>query len=211
MNNRDEQISALLDDALETQEIQAFMQDLKRNPLDDADKLQRYQLASAALRDELDQSSFMDVSAAVHRAIAQEEQSSTRLETAHVPRRFDLSAWLRPLSGMAIAASVAMVTVVAFRTIQTESVENPVQAVADARTQDSLQPVLNQPMTVAVNPNLNPRLRTVSTADTPENATLREQQLSQYMIEHLEYAGQTTMQGMMPYVRVVSFDSRSEQ
>ncbi len=211
MKNRDEQISALLDDALEAQEIKVFMQDLKRNPLDDADKLQRYQLASAALRDELDASSFMDVSAAVHRAIAQEEQSSTTTESTQESRRFDLSGWLRPLSGMAIAASVAMITVVAFRTVQTESVENPVQAVADARTQDSLQPVLNQPMTVAVNPNLNPRLRTVSTLETPEDTTLREQQLSQYMIEHLESAGQTTMQGMMPYVRVVSFDSRSEQ
>lgn len=208
MNNRDEQISALHDDALEPHELKAFMQDLRRNPLDDADKLQRYQVVSAALRDELDESSFMDVSAAVHRAIAQDEQPVTQAST---PRRFDLSAWLRPVAGMAVAASVAMVTVVAFRTIQTESVENPVQAVADARTQDSLQPVFNYQPTIAVNANLNPRLRTVSTADASQDATLREQQLSQYMIEHLEYAGQTTMQGMMPYVRVVSFDSRSEQ
>lgn len=211
MNNRDEQISALLDDALDDQEVKAFMQDLKRNPLDDAEKLQRYRIASAALRDELDASSFMDVSAAVHRAIAQEEQLSTKTEPTQVSRRFDLTAWLRPLSGMAIAASVAIVTVVAFRTVQTESVENPVQAVADARTQDSLQTVLDQPVTVAVNPNLNSHLRTVSTVQTSEDESLREQQLSQYMIEHLEYAGQTTMQGMMPYVRVVSFDSRSEQ
>jgi negative regulator of sigma E activity len=85
MNNspdtsRDEKISALLDDALEQQELDAFMQDLKRDEVHDAEQIQRYQIMGDALRDDLSESSFMDISSAVHRAIEQEPEINVTVQ-----------------------------------------------------------------------------------------------------------------------------------
>ncbi len=74
---RDEQLSALLDNALDEQQLESFMQDLKRDPIADTETTQRYHLIGDAMRDELDQTSFMDVSSAIHRAIEHEEIQPT--------------------------------------------------------------------------------------------------------------------------------------
>lgn len=117
MNKRDEQLSALLDDALTKEELSDFLHDLHQNPIEDAEKSLRYKLMGDVIRDDVEASSFMDVSASVHRAI----EADNSLEQVNIKPRdsktgFNLSSWLRPVSGMAIAASVAMVTVVTFRT-----------------------------------------------------------------------------------------------
>ena len=204
MSQRDEQISALLDNALDDKEINAFMQDLKRDPLEDAERMQRYQMIGDVVRDELNEASFMDVSAAVHRAIDQEAAIDTQV-VKQPAKVFDLSAWTKPLTGMAIAASVAMVTVVAVRTVNTPSADNPVQVIAETAS----TPVsTNVAAVTPVNPAIAQHVRAAST-DTAQQNQLRNRQLNDYMIDHSGFAGQSTMQGMMPYVRVVSFDNQA--
>lgn len=116
---RDEQLSALLDNALDAQQLHIFMQDLKRDPVMDAETAQRYRLMGDAMRDEIDQSSFMDISASISRAI--ERETSHGIETAVARKPFDLSAlfnaWVKPVTGVAVAASVAVVTLVTFNNI----------------------------------------------------------------------------------------------
>lgn len=204
MTTRDEKISALLDDALEQKELDAFMQDLKRDHVEDAERVQRYQMIGDVMKDDLNAASFMDISSAVHRAIEQEPE----LNGAAKPKAkiIDLSSWLRPLTGMAVAASVAMVTVVAFKTVQTESIENPVQTIADAQVETNKQFIGAQDRIVPVNPVIASQVRVASTSDVKNNRQLQAKQLSEYLMNHSGYAGQTTMQGMMPYIRVVSFD-----
>ncbi len=202
MNNRDEQISSLMDDALEQQELDAFMQDLKRDPVDEAERIKRYQIMGDAMRNDLNAISFMDISAAVQRAIDNEPELDYTPQKS--PRRtFDFSAWLRPLSGVAIAASVAMVTVITFRTVETSSEINPVQTVAS--TQPSTQ------LVVPVNPQISQQIQVVSTDRSATPNAMTQKQLNDYMMNHSEYAGQASMQGMMPYVRVVSFDAKTRQ
>lgn len=202
MKHRDEQLSAFMDDALDVQELRDFMQDLKRSPITDAEQAQRYQILRDVLRDELDQSSFIDISAAVHCAIAQETDSVMQLPQRKSASIIDFSAWLRPLSGLAIAASVAMVTVVTVRVVSNDSTETVQPLVAESTVNVPVAPA--QPM-VPVNTNLLQHIHVVSTADLEKDNSLREQQLREYMMNHSEYAGQTTIQGMMPYARVVSF------
>jgi len=201
--SRDEKISALIDDALDQQELNAFLQDLKRDDVEDAEQVHRYQIMGDAMRDELDESSFMDISAAVHRAIEQEPEINVVVKKTK-SRIFDFSGLLRPLTGMAVAASVAMVTVVAFRTVETESVENTVQAIAEAQPQTKN----NTSRIIPVNPAIASQVRVASTAETNNPHQLQAKQLSEYMMNHSGYAGQTTIQGLMPYVRVVTFEAK---
>lgn len=203
MKHRDEQISAFMDDALDGEELRDFMQDLKRSPVTDAEQLQRYQIIRDVLKDELDPSSFIDISAAVHRAIEQDTDSVTQLLPAKSASILDFSAWLRPLSGLAIAASVAMITVVTVRVVSNDATEIVQPLVAESQINLPVVPV--QPI-VPVNNNLLQHIHVVSTADLEKESLLREQQLREYMMNHSEYAGQSTIQGMMPYARVVSFN-----
>ena len=204
MSQRDEQLSALLDNALDTREMDQFMQDLKRDPVDDAERMQRYQMVGDVIRDELSEGSFMDVSAAVHRAIQQEPELNTRA-IKPAAKIFDFSAYVKPLTGMAIAASVAMVTVVAVRTVNTEAADQPLQAVAENK-----QVIESQQLAriTPVNPAIAQHVRAAST-DAPNQTQLRYKQLNEYMMNHSGYTGQASMQGMMPYARVVIENNNS--
>lgn len=205
MKHRDEQISAFMDNALDGQELRDFLQDLKRSPVTDAEQLQRYQIIRDVLKDELDPSSFIDISAAVHRAIEQDTDTVTQLLPAKSASTIDFSAWLRPLSGLAIAASVAMVTVLTVRVVSNDSTGIVQPLVAESQIKLPVQPV------IPVNNNLLQHIHVVSTADLEKESLLREQQLREYMMNHSEYAGQTTIQGMMPYARVVSFNPQAKK
>lgn len=210
MNKRDEQLSALLDDALTKEELSDFLHDLHQNPIEDAEKSLRYKLMGDVIRDDVEASSFMDVSASVHRAI----EADNSLEQVNIKPRdsktgFNLSSWLRPVSGMAIAASVAMVTVVTFRTAdETGSVDPANQLATNSTTQ---QQYIQASDVAPVNANLSRQTRVVSLNDKQQGSALRVKQLNEYMLDHSGYAGQTTMQGMMPYVRVVSYEAKTNQ
>lgn len=121
MQKREEQLSSLLDNALSDEELSSFMQDLKRDPIEDTQTAQRYHLIGDAMRDELDVTSFMDVSATVQRAIEHEpELNESIVSPQH--KTFNLlslvSTWTKPLTGIAVAASVAMVTFITFNNVQ---------------------------------------------------------------------------------------------
>lgn len=206
---REQQISAIIDDDLDQQELNEFMKDLTRDPVADAERVKRYQMIGDVLRDDLNEASFMDISAAVQRAIDKESEFLT-LESNAAAKKvskplFDLSAWTRPLAGMAIAASVAMVTVVLFRTVETDSANNSVQTVAEVSIE------LKKPAVVPVNPVIANQVRLVSTVEAKTKAQLQAKQLSDYMMRHSDSAGQSTIQGMMPYVRVVGFDAHQQK
>lgn len=198
---RDEQLSALLDNALNEPQLQSFMQDLKRDSVADAEAAQRYQLMGDVIRDELDSSSFIDISAAVHRAIDQEpvhnESAAVVTGEAGTGLLSLLSGWLKPLTGMAVAASVAMVTLVTFNTVQnSDNTQQPAQLAQSA-------PVIPASFAIARN------VQVASTLDVSKKSSAQQKQLNYYMLQHSGYASQSTMQGMMPYVRAA--DAKSQE
>ncbi len=189
---REEQLSALLDNALDEAQLDAFMQDLKRDPLEDAETAQRYRLMGDAMRDEMDATSFMDISGAVHRAIDQEPEHSTGAAQVKSPAVMValgglLNRWLKPVTGMAVAASVAMLTVFTFNTVQTDDAATETQLASSATPEK-------------VNPEIARHVRVASTVDKRKSLE-QQKQLNSYMMQHSGYASQSTMQGMMPYVR----------
>ena len=209
---REEQLSSLLDSALDETQLKSFMQDLKRDPVDDAETTQRYRLMGDAMRDELDQSSFMDISSAVSRAIEREpahSEAAVALQDNKTASVFNLSElfnrWLRPVAGVAVAASVATVTLVTFNTVNNESANSDVQ-LAQSSAIESTQRVSVQ----AVNPEISRNVRIASTMQVAKKSPQQQKQLNVYMLQHSGYASQSTMQGMMPYVRAADVKAREQ-
>ena len=213
-NKRNEKISAFLDDDLHRDELMSFS--LSAEP-GDAQVAQRYQMIGDALRDELSESSFVDVSSAVREALADEElvfndPSAQQTKAAGLSSKestsswFDLSSWFRPAAGMAVAASVAVVMV--FTLSEQESggiapmASNPVIATPVAVTPAAVAP--DAPVS-----SQNPQAVELVADDTQQ---LARPAVNQHRVnQHLEYATQDTLQGRLPYVRAVSFESENKR
>ena len=203
MNKRKEKISAFLDNDMHRDELMSFS--LSAEP-DDAKTIQRYQMMGDALRGEMSDSSFVDISLAVREALANEnigekisEAKSEALSEplSGKPGLFNVSAWFRPVAGMAVAASVAVVMVVTLSGQETAALA-PVATNVD--TQLEAQPVVR----LAVENNAITD-KTVDIKAAGNNSIDIDQRL---LNQHLEFATQDALQGRLPYVRAVSFESK---
>jgi len=118
-------------------------------------------------------------------------------EEAHVlvPERTDDTArisrnWRKPAAGLAIAASVAAVSIFGFQTLQNQT-PNPQPQLVDG--------------TGLIAP---PRAKTAGAKGTRWNVQRAEleQRLNNYLLNHMEYATMGEMQGMLPYSRLAGYD-----
>ncbi|GMR01374.1 MAG: hypothetical protein BMS9Abin19_0752 [Gammaproteobacteria bacterium] len=194
MNKRKEKISAFLDGGMHRDELMSFSLSTEA---DDAKVALRYQMLGDALRGEMSNSSFVDVSHAVRETLAgeniAEQMTASELKTSSLKQPpskssfFDLSVWFKPVAGMAVAASVAVVMVVTV-TGQDDA------GIAPVATNTGIQ-LEAQP---AVQLAAEDKATDAKTAD-----------LDPYINQHLEFATQDTLQGRLPYVRAVSFESKS--
>jgi len=192
MSNRKEKISAFLDTDMHRDELMSFSLSAES---DDAKVAQRYQMVGDALRGKMSESSFVDVSSAVREALAEEniadqkttEHQASSKQPSQKTGLFDLSGWFRPVAGMAVAASVAVVMVVSVT--QQDST-----GVAPVATTIETQP--------AVQLAADDKAKLQNTADT------KDTDLDPYINQHLEFATQDALQGRLPYVRAVSFESK---
>ncbi len=205
MSKHNEKISAYLDGEIHRDEVMSFSLSAET---DDASTSVRYQLIGDALRGEAIEFSMLDISVAVREALADEnivdqsrvEQSrvqATRINTAvtgtvvsSVRGLADwlMASWLRPVAGMAVAATVAVVMVVGV----TQQDERTGGQVA------SLQPVMPTVATIAS----NQPLQTIPAQAIP---AINNSELNPYLSQH--FATQGALQSRMPYVRAVSYES----
>lgn len=197
MSKRKEKISAFLDDDMHRDELMSFSLSAES---DDAKVAQRYQMMGDALRGEMSEESFVDISSAVREALADEniaDQMTTETEIASSKPAteksgfFDLSAWLKPVAGMAVAASVAVVMVVSVT-------EQETAGIAPVATTIEAQPVVQLAADDKATDQAAASSHVVDNKDTD---------LNPYINQHLEFATQDTLQGRLPYVRAVSFES----
>jgi negative regulator of sigma E activity len=193
MSKRKEKISAFLDNDMHRDELMSFSLSAES---DDAKMAQRYQIIGDALRGEMSDSSFVDVSAAVREALANENIAdqvavdtgrSSSIQSAEKSGFFDLSGWFKPVAGMAVAASVAVVMVVTVT--QQEG--------------SSIAPI-------ATNIETSPAVQLAVDDKTPVQTTVdnKDTDLDPYINQHLEFATRDVLQGRLPYVRAVSFESQ---
>ena len=186
MSEDKELISAWLDDAINNNEADALKVDHGKQSFSTAS---RYQMIGDALRGRVTDAAMIDISGRVHEAIQHEAPAlSSRPVSPRRERRplFDFGAWLRPVGGLAVAATVAMVMVVTL----TDQQNTPDEAlVADV----GQQPVQALPVS-----NTAPVYSQSGIAVPAVN-------LNSYVNEHSEFAARDTLQGMMPYARSVSY------
>lgn len=170
-----EQLSALVDDELDTAEQALLIRQLARDE-DLRDRLARYQLISDSLRSNLPHRVDTGFYRRVHARVEQEA------EIHAAPAR--TRRLVRPVAGLALAASVAVVAVLSLQSV---------------RQQDPAA------TTVATAPEAGDYIR-AGNNPPPVAQHNSARGLDVYLVNHNEYAVNRGMQGMLPYVRIVGQD-----
>jgi len=172
-----EKISALLDDELSTRDRDRLLQEVSEDPVLRV-AWERYHLIGAVLR--------KDIGIVMNPDLATRILSQIENDPVPHSRPFDrlpMRHFTRLTAGLAIAASVAVVAVVSFKSTLIPG-------------SDSVSTVATVPAVPAV--NLGPAPQT-QIAQTPPDSSLNA-----LLVKHNEFSRATNMNGMISYVRVVS-------
>jgi len=174
-------ISALLDDELDLSELQHVTRALA-----DSEELRRlwgrYQLIGDVIRGERFDPRFLAVAQRVHERLADEPTILAPMR----PREIR-GTWLKPVAGIAVAASVAAAVVVLTPRLPDRDL-TPSSAVAGV---DSREPVAYP-------------LRSGTHWDLGKPAV--ESKLNTYLVNHHRHAPAANMQGMLEYASFVGYD-----
>jgi sigma-E factor negative regulatory protein RseA len=182
-NHSSEQISALVDDELHAPALRQALEQLRRD-VDLQGRWSRYHLISDTLHANFASARAASLHLRVHEAL---EQEPTLLAPRRKPR---LPALAKQVAGVAIAASVAAVAIL---TVQ----------------QADLQPGGAEPAPVQMAQASRPA-PLVQLTSTGRQAVLTAAsadargRLNAYLVNHNEYSVSSGMQGVLPYVRIVS-------
>jgi len=181
-----EQLSALVDDELTHAEQTLLMKQVGRDE-DLHERLVRYQLISDAMRnrlpDRVDPAFPARVRAAI-KGMVPDAGTAVANRAGDWPGRL-----LKPVAGLALAASVAVVAVLSLQTVREEP---------------------GVPATVASAPTTGDFIRAENTPD-PAVRARPDSNLDVYLVNHNEYATNRGMRGMLPYVRIVSHEMNSDR
>lgn len=193
-----ELVSALLDDEIEPESYRNTVSRLLDAGPEALDTYGRYRLIGDLMRDET--ALVVPVADEVHAALRDEP-------TVLVPQAPSPVRWLRPLGGVALAASVAAVAiVVAPQVVPQFFPDGQVAEVVREPSRVTVAPqfVASTPARIGVDrppaPASAPRWRALD-ADL-------ETRLNRLVIEHHEFAGRTGVTGPVPHISVVSYDPR---
>ena len=168
-----EQLSALVDDELDVAEHALLLRQIGSDPVL-RERLARYQVFSDALQNHLPPQ--LDIG--FHKSIqaALQDEPAVHVESSRFAGMF------KPVAGVAVAASVAVIAVLSLQSIRTE-VPSSTPAVASApAAQDYLRAEIKAP---------------------PAGSPHAPQSLNAYLVNHNEYA---VNRGMLPYVRLVGHE-----
>ena len=150
----------------------------------------RYQLISACMKGQCPDYLDTKLAAKVSSDIANEP-------TVLAPGKQSIPVALKPLAGLAIAASVATIAIFGIQQHRASEISN----------------LSGQPLAAAnaINPQVQRQIQTVSTRNNNvQSAPQRvDSRLNNYVVNHNEYRTQAGVQGMLPYARVVTH--RKEQ
>lgn len=180
------QLSAIVDDELEEREIDLVLRRLSRDR-DSRARWERYHLVSDALQGHLPAALDIDFAARIRQAIEAEPQL--------LPATRPLPAWYKPVTGFALAASVVLVALFGLKLTQTDTTFAPTVPLAA-----NIPPASTLPLPVRV-----------ATLTQPANGSGEpvEARLSSYLVNHNGYASRNSVNGMLPYVRMVGYQSSS--
>lgn len=186
------QISAMIDDELQNRENHWVLRRLCQDR-DTQDRWERYHLIRDVLQDHLPDK--VDVGFAARIRCAIESEPVPRLGVKSLP------AWYKPVTGFALAASVVLVALFGLKLTQTD-VMQPIAQTAQLTA---------APPALAVSSAALP-IRTVASVQNSDPAGEPvEARLGSYLVNHNGYASMNSMHGVLPYVRMVGYQTEGYQ
>ncbi len=186
-----EQLSALADDELNDIEQPLLLGRLQRDAGLRA-CLGRYQLIGEVMRG-TGTTATLGIADRVQQALADDMPVSARAASGRV------ALW-KPVAGLAVAASVALVAVLTVTSVS-ENPANNVPALATVDQAPAVAPVLTAGPAVTQVSDISGDPRWDRLDPTIDK------RLSGYLVNHNEYAASRGVQGVMPYVRIVGHDT----
>ena len=174
------QLSALVDDELADREIDLILRRLSREG-DARDRWERYHLISDVIQGQLPAALDTEFAARIRQAIEAEPLPQA------VAR--PLPAWYKPVTGFGLAASVALIALFGLKLNQTDVLQ---PATPFAATTANLATPASLP------------IQTVALA-RPVHSAREPARLTSYLVNHNGYASMSSVNGMLPYVRMVGY------
>ncbi|HRX69901.1 MAG: hypothetical protein H6973_04790 [Gammaproteobacteria bacterium] len=179
------QLSAMVDDELANAEIPLALRRLSRDD-DWQGRWERYHLISDALQSHIPAALDTRFSDRIHQVVANEPLS--RVTTRPLP------SWYKPVTGFALAASVVLVALFGLKLNQSDATFAPTASLA---ADISSSPTM-----------ISPPLQTVSLTPSAGDANEPvEARLNSYLVNHNSYASRNSVNGMLPYVRMVGYQA----
>jgi sigma-E factor negative regulatory protein RseA len=202
MKREDEKLSLLLDDRVDAADVAGALDQVTAD-VNLQYRLRRYQMIGEIMRNELPPAIDTDFHARVMAQIRAEAGSGASAEAGRVVP-LAARSWFRPLAGLAVAASVAIVTVVLWQPVQQQQGGAP-ESLANADQQMIQQLAEQQIKGGAV--TVSSRVQDGGTRWISENQSpMLQQKLNAYLVNHTEYSN--SMQGLIPQARVAGFDAQ---
>ena len=189
--NLRESISALMDNEANELELHRLLASMEKDD-EVRDTWQRYQLVSFAMKRNLPRNLDIDISARVAQAIADEQ---IEFESAELVNKSGWNRYLKPMTSVAVAASVAFVVV--FGALQVN------------------QPASAPGLAEQSNPNLNTLFADSATMKdvmpvSDDTLTPAQKKLREMINTHAQQVDLSRSRAFMPYAQLVS-DSESQR
>ncbi len=201
-----ETVSALMDGEADELELRRLLKQQGDEQLDG--RWCRYHLARTAMHSD-EPILNMDISRRVSAAIDQEQRFTEQPETATKASKL---AWLRPLSGFAVAASVAVAVVVGVRSLDVQSpagLPQDFSSVQQVASSSRVFPAQGGPDYRSGPVTASSQLASTAAVPAAERELLRkqaEQRMDQYLLRHNQQLS-AKGQGMISFARVASFEA----
>ena len=170
-----EKLSALMDGELSSGVAHLIIDEMKQN---DALKAHwsRYHIMGDVMRNNFPKVSSVELSSAISKHLEDEP-----IVLAPTPR---IMSFGKPLAGLAIAASVAIIAIIGVKQINGDATRIEPNLIAEHQRKPAAQSYVRWDV----------------------NKPAVEKRLNNYLVNHNERLG-TRMQGLLPYVRIVTYNA----
>ena len=207
MKHQDENLSLLLDDDSEA-DVTAVLDEVVAD-VNLQYRMRRYQIIGEALRNELPQTIDTDFHHGVMAKIRQQspnlgahDKQSDQVNDRGIVVPLLSRAWFRPFAGLAVAASVAVVTVALWQPLQQQGgLPNDGMASVD---QQKIEQLAGQQVVGSAVP-VSSRVQSGTRWKLEQESPVLQRKLNAYLVNHTEYS--SSIQGLIPQARVAGFDA----
>lgn len=197
-----EQVSALADGELESSTLDSL--EYQSESLKDT--WWRYHLISDAIHQRFPLCTDLTLSKRISAAIAREPTVLAPPRTGRRP----LPGFIRPVAGLAVAATVATVAILGVQSYQAERLGPEPQT---AQVAPAPAPLPAREFAVSTADRMSPAAQPVAqpVVQPMPREIHSSAQISRYILNHNEYQSSMGVQGVTPYVRLVATDGKNPE